>query len=161
MTANIDTTEDIIQILANLQPYLRKPIIKNKLDNFFKQDDEFQIETINLILKSLPNVDLEKYGEIITTWLEILADFDNIKINQLIRLYLEGLVINKKVIRIINPLIIDCIKNFDYNKQKKLKDCFLETLFMIPYEKNIILSELNNESLTWLKNNETSNISKN
>ena len=76
MTANIDTTEDIIQILANLQPYLRKPIIKNKLDNFFKQDDEFQIETINLILKSLPNIDLEKYGEIITTWLEILADFD-------------------------------------------------------------------------------------
>jgi len=156
VTANIDTTEDIIQILANLQPYLRKPIIKNKLDNFFKQDDEFQIETINLILKSLPNIDLEKYGEIITTWLEILADFDNNKINQLIRLYLEGLVTNKKVIKIINPFLFDCIKTFDYYKQKKLKDCFLETLCMIPFEKNIILSELNNESLIWLTNNKIS-----
>ncbi len=156
MTANTDTTEDIIQILANLQPYLRKPIIKNKLDNFFKQDDEFQLETINLILKSLPNVDLEKYGDIITTWLEILADFDNTKINHLIRLYLEDLTTNKQLIRIINPLIIDCIKNFDYDKQKKLRNCFLETLCMIPFEKNIILSELNKNSLSWLTKNEIS-----
>ena len=55
MTASSETTEDIIQILANIQPFLRKPIIKNKLNNFFKENDEFQLDTIDLILKSLPN----------------------------------------------------------------------------------------------------------
>jgi hypothetical protein len=156
VTANTDTTEDIIQILANLQPYLRKPIIKNKLDNFFKQDNDFQLETITLILKSLPNVDLEKYGDIITTWLEILADFDNTKINHLTRLYLEDLKTNKQLIKTINPLIIDCVKNFEYDKQKKLRNCFLETICMIPFGKNIILSELNSDALSWLTEDDTS-----
>ena len=60
MTANSDTTENIIQILGNLQPFLQKPIIKNKLLDFFKSDKDFQSNTIRLILDSLPKVDLEK-----------------------------------------------------------------------------------------------------
>lgn len=154
MTSNSDTTEDIIQILANLQPYLRKPIIKNKLDNFFKEDDEFQLDTIDLILKSLPNVTLQKYEDLITTWMEILTGFDSTKVNHLIRLYLEGLANNPKLIRIINPLIIKCLRDFSKEKQEKLRDCFLETLFMLPFDKNIILSNLNKESIRWLTNNE-------
>ena len=58
-SSSSDTTEDIIEILGNLQPFLRKPIIKNKLIDFFKSDNEFQSDTINLILESLQNVNLK------------------------------------------------------------------------------------------------------
>ena len=156
MTASSETTEDIIQILANIQPFLRKPIIKNKLNNFFKENDEFQLDTIDLILESLTNVTIQKYDDLITTWLEILTVFDTTKINHLIRLYLEGLANKSELIRTINPLIIKCLRGFNKEKQEKLRVCFLETLFMLPFDKNVILSNLNKESITWLTNNEVS-----
>lgn len=156
MTASSETTEDIIQILANIQPFLRKPIIKNKLNNFFKENDEFQLDTIDLILKSLPNVTIQKYDDLITTWIEILTVFDTTKINHLIRLYLEGLANKSELIRTINPLIIKCLRGFNKEKQEKLRNCFLETLFMLPFDKNVILSNLNKESIRWLTNNEVS-----
>ena len=60
VSANVSDTENIIEILGNLQPFLQKPIIKNKLLDFFKSDKDFQSNTIRLILDSLPKVDLEK-----------------------------------------------------------------------------------------------------
>ena len=72
MSANSSDTKNIIEILGNLQPFLRKSIIKNKLIDFFKSISEFQSNTIKLILESLSNVELKKYNELIKTWLEIL-----------------------------------------------------------------------------------------
>ena len=96
MSVTSGNIEDIIEILGNLQPFLRKPIIKNKLIDFFKSDNEFQSDTINLILVSLHNVKLQKYNDLIRTWLEILSEFDTKQINLLIKLYLEGLEKNPK-----------------------------------------------------------------
>ena len=151
MSISSDTTEDIIQILGNLQPFLRKPIIKNKLIDFFKSDSEFQSNTIKLILESLPNVDLKKYNDLIKTWLEILADFDNKEVNLLIKLYLEGLEKKPEVIRILEPSIHNCLRNFTKDQIERLRDCFSETLFLVPfYKKNLILENLSEESLNWL-----------
>jgi hypothetical protein len=72
VSANSSDTKNIIEILDNLQPFLRKPIIKNKLIDFFKSKSEFQSNTIKLILESLSNVELKKYNDLIKTWLEIL-----------------------------------------------------------------------------------------
>ena len=153
--ATSSDTENIIEILGNLQPFLRKPIIKNKLIDFFKSDSEFQSNTINLILESLPNVDLKKYNDLIKTWLEILVGFDNREINLLIKLYLEGLEEKPKVIKVLEPIIHNCLRNFTKDQIEKLRDCFSETLFMLSFDKNKILSNLNKESLNWLMiNNE-------
>lgn len=150
MSASSSDTENIIEILGNLQPFLRKPIIKNKLTDFFKSDSEFQSNTIKLILESLPNVDLKKYNDLIKTWLEILVDFDNKQINLLIKLYLEGLEKKLEIIRVLEPSIHNCIRNFTKEQIEKLRDCFSETLFMLSFDKNKILSNLSKESLHWL-----------
>ena len=150
VSSSSDTTEDIIEILGNLQPFLRKPIIKNKLIDFFKSDNEFQSDTINLILESLQNVNLQKYNDLIRTWLEILLEFDTKQINFLIKLYLEGLAKNLELIKKIEPTIISCIKNFDKDQTDKLKICFSETLFLVSFDKNIILNNLGEESSNWL-----------
>jgi hypothetical protein len=150
VSASSSDTENIIQILGNLQPFLRKPIIKNKLIDFFKSDSEFQSNIIKLILESLPNIDLIKYNDLIKTWLEILVDFDNKQINLLIKLYLEGLEKKSEIIRVLEPSIHNCIGNFTEEQIEKLRDCFSETLFMLSFDKNKILSNLNKESLNWL-----------
>jgi hypothetical protein len=153
VSINSNNTENIIEILGNLQPFLRKPIIKNKLIDFFKSDKEFQTDTINSILQSLPNVNLEKYNDLIKTWLEILVDFDNVEINILIKLYLEGLEKKPEIIKVLEPSIHNCLKNFNVEQIKKLRDCFSETLFMLFFNKNKILSNLSKESLHWLNIN--------
>jgi hypothetical protein len=150
VSINSNNTGNIIEILGNLQPFLRKPIIKNKLIDFFKSDKEFQTDTINSILESLPNVNLEKYNDLIKTWLEILVDFNNVEINILIKLYLEGLENKPEIIRVLEPSIHNCLKNFNEEQIKKMKDCFSETLFMLSFNKNKILSNLSKESLHWL-----------
>jgi hypothetical protein len=150
VSTNSNNTGNIIEILGNLQPFLRKPIIKNKLIDFFKSDKEFQTDTINSILESLPNVNLEKYNDLIKTWLEILVDFDNVEINILIKLYLEGLEKKPEIIRVLEPSIHNCLKNFNEEQIKKMRDCFSETLFMLSFNKNQILSNLSKESLHWL-----------
>lgn len=150
MSANSDTTGDIIQILDNLQPFLRKPIIKNKMIDFFKSDNEFQLDTINLILGSFQNVNLQNYADLITTWLEIVAQFDTSKINFLIKLYLEGLAENLDLIKKIEPTIINCIKNFNEVEKERLRMCFLETLYLIAINKHMILNNLSEETLKWL-----------
>jgi hypothetical protein len=150
VTTNSDTTENIMQILGNLQPFLQKPIIKNKLRDFFKSDNDFQKDTINLILESLNNINLQEYSNLIKNWLEILTEFDPPQINYIIQLYLERLSKKQGLIKILEPTIINCINHFDRDKKEKLRQCFLETLFLLAIDKNIILNNLSSEALNWL-----------
>ena len=109
MSINTGNTEDIIQILGNLQSFLRKPIIKNKLIDFFKKDSEFQLETINLILDSLENINIQKFQDLISSWLEVLVYFEPSQINQIIILYLNGLQKRKELINPLEPVLFYCI----------------------------------------------------
>jgi hypothetical protein len=142
--------EDIIEILGNLQPFLRKPIIKNKLIDFFKSESEFQLETIELILNSLENIDIQKYQDLISSWLQVLVYFENTKINQITKLFLDGLLKRKELINPLQPVLLYCINKMSTDQKDKLRYCFLETLFMIPNYKNIIPSNLSEEILKFL-----------
>jgi len=143
-------TEDIIEILGNLQSFLRKPIIKNKLIDFFKKDSEFQLETINLILDSLANINIQKYRDLISSWLEVLVYFETTQINQIIILYLVGLLKRKELINPLEPVLLDCINKMSKDQKEKLRFCFLETLFMIPNITNILDSNVSEETLNFL-----------
>ena len=150
MSVSISNTEDIIEILGNLQPFLRKPIIKNKLIDFFKSDSVFQVETIELILDSLKNINIQKYQDLISSWLEVLVYFENTKINQIITLYLIGLLKRKELINPLEPTLFYCINKMSMDQKEKLRYCFLETLFMIPNNNNIIHSNLSDETLKFI-----------
>lgn len=150
MSISTGNTEDIIEILGNLQSFLRKPIIKNKLIDFFKKDSEFQLETINLILDSLANINIQKYRDLISSWLEVLVYFETTQINQIIILYLVGLLKRKELIHPLEPVLFDCINKMSKDQKEKLRICFLETLFMIPNTNNILDSNLSEETLNFL-----------
>lgn len=150
MSISTGNTEDIIEILGNLQSFLRKPIIKNKLIDFFKKDSEFQLETINLILDSLANINIQKYQDLISSWLEVLVYFETTQINQIIILYLVGLLKRKELINPLEPVLLDCINKLSKDQKEKLRLCFLESLFMIPNTTNILDSNVSEETLNFL-----------
>ena len=150
MSVTSGNIEDIIEILGNLQPFLRKPIIKNKLIDFFKSESEFQLETIELILNSLENIDIQKYQDLISSWLQVLVYFENTKINQIIKLFLDGLLKRKELINPLEPTLFYCINKMSMDQKEKLRYCFLETLFMVPNNKNIIHSNLSDETLKFI-----------
>ena len=150
MSISTENTEDIIEILGNLQSFLTKPIIKNKLIDFFKKDSEFQLETINLILDSMENINIQKYQDLISSWLEVLAYFETTKINQIIRLYLTGLLKRKELIKPLEPVLFYCINKMNNEQKEILRCCFLETLLTIPNNKNILHSDLRAETLNFI-----------
>ena len=150
MSVTSGNIEDIIEILSNLQPFLSKPIIKNKLIDFFKNEYEFQLETIELILNSLENINIQKYQDLISSWLQVLVYFENTKINQMIKFFLSGLLKRKELINPLQPVLFYCINKMSTDQKDKLRYCFLETLFMIPNYKNIISSNLSEETLKFL-----------
>ena len=150
MSATPQTTENVIEILANLQVFLRKPIIKNKLRDFYKLEKDDQIEIINLVLESIPNVDVNTFQELITTWFEVLSKFDNKKITYIMQIYLEEIVKRSDLISKLIPPVNKAIKNMKEDEKEILRICFLETLFTINFQKEII-KNLDISSLDLLK----------
>ena len=150
MSATPQTTENVIEILANLQVFLRKPIIKNKLLDFYKLEKDDQIEIINLVLESIPNVDVNTFQELITTWFEVLSKFDNKKITYIMQIYLEEIVKRSDLISKLIPPVNKAIKNMKEDEKEILRICFLETLFTINFQKEII-KNLDIASLDLLK----------
>ena len=150
MSATPQTTENVIEILANLQVFLRKPIIKNKLLDFYKLEKDDQIEIINLVLESIPNVDVSTFQELITSWFEVLSKFDNKKITYIMQIYLEEIVKRSDLISKLIPPVNKAIKNMKEDEKEILRICFLETLFTINFQKEII-KNLDIASLDLLK----------
>ena len=113
--------------------------------NFFNSESGFQLETIELILNSLENIDIQKYQDLISSWLQVLVFFENTKINQITKLFLDGLLKRQELINPLQPVLFYCINKMSNDQKDRLKYCFLETLFMMPNYKNIIFSSLSEE----------------
>jgi hypothetical protein len=67
---------NIIQILANLPDFLRKPMLQKRLREFFDMSEADRRETIALALSAAHTIDPAKLSVLVKTWLEVLAEFD-------------------------------------------------------------------------------------
>ncbi len=64
---------NIIVSLANLPEFLRKPILKKRLMEFFSMSLSEKIEIINNALQAGPTIPFDKFLKLFKTWLEILS----------------------------------------------------------------------------------------
>jgi hypothetical protein len=138
LSATPRTTENIIQILANLQDFLRKPIIKNKLSDFYNLKKDEQLEIIRLILNSIPTVNINLLEDLMITWFQVLSEFENVKTNYILGIYLEE--ISKRpelILKLIRP-VIRTIKRLEENNKEILRVCFIETLFNVSNRDTIV-----------------------
>ena len=64
---------NIIVNLAGLPEFLRKPILKKRLTEFFLMNQEDKKEIINNALQAGPTIPFDKFSTLFKTWLEILC----------------------------------------------------------------------------------------
>ena len=64
---------NIIVNLAGLPEFLRKPILKKRLLEFFSMSQEDKKEIINNALQAGPIIQFDKFSILFKTWLEILC----------------------------------------------------------------------------------------
>lgn len=64
---------NIIVNLAGLPEFLRKPILKKRLSEFFSMNQEDKKEIIDNALQAGPSIQFDKFSTLFKTWLEILC----------------------------------------------------------------------------------------
>ncbi len=65
---------NIIVNLAGLPEFLRKPILKKRLLEFFSMSQKDKKEIINNALHAGPTIQFDKFSTLFKTWLEILCN---------------------------------------------------------------------------------------
>jgi len=65
---------NIIANLAGLPEFLRKPILQDRLSEFFSMSQEDRREIINNALQAGPMIQFDKFATLFKTWLEILCN---------------------------------------------------------------------------------------
>jgi hypothetical protein len=133
MSVDQKASADILQIVANLPDFLRKPIIVKKLNEFYSLDHPGKYETISMILRGSSSIESKKLYLLIKTWLQILTELESNKITEIFRIYCEVLIVNPTFFEKLNiePLVDAYIKLEDKNK-RKLSDCLKEVIFLFP-----------------------------
>ncbi len=64
---------NIIIILANLPDFLRTPILKKRLIEFFSMSEADKVELINNALEAGPSIPFANFSKLFKTWLEVLS----------------------------------------------------------------------------------------
>ncbi|RMF30930.1 MAG: hypothetical protein D6752_03170, partial [Candidatus Nitrosothermus koennekii] len=103
--------ENIIKILAGLPEFLRKPMLKSRLEEFFNISRDEQIEIINNAINAIPEIEFNILSKLIKTWLEVLDSFEPRRREEIFALY-ATMLSNKP--DIISKLDIDGLINI-YN----------------------------------------------
>ena len=65
---------NIIVILANLPDFLRKPILKKRMSEFYSMSDQERNVLIGNALEAGPTIPFPNFLKLFKTWLEVLAD---------------------------------------------------------------------------------------
>ncbi len=120
---------NIIVNLASLPDFLRKPILKKRLLEFYSMEQSERDEVINNALEAGPTVPFPNFSKLFKTWLEVLTVFTEEQRSLLFSSYVEN--ISKSPQKLIN-----------FNL-----DGILEIFLSLKEEEKSILSKTVNQSI--------------
>ena len=124
---------NIIQILANMPDFLRKSMLRGKVQEFYSMRNLDKHETISAALKALPSLEGRKLSVLTKTWLEVLSEFEGLKITVILRVYCEELLRNPQILEKLEiELMIDVFSSLPDKRKEKLADCLKEVIFSFP-----------------------------
>ena len=131
---------NIIVNLANLPDFLRNPILKKRMVEFFALSDPEKKEIINNALEAGPTIPFPNFSKLFKTWLKILTTLSEeqreglfseyiVEVSQspqkLIAFNLDGileifLTLEENEKEILSNTIKNIISNLDENQKRKL-----------------------------------------
>src|SRR3954469_4610082 len=128
--------ENILIIVSNLPPELRKTIIKKRLSEFNEFNKSEKKEIINNILNNYDKIEREKILNLFETWIDSLSDMDNYSINSIFQSYLIELCFKPNILNSFDESfiqsLIELFNKLDENKKTKLWNCFIESISNTP-----------------------------
>lgn len=93
---------NIIQILAGLPEFLRKPMLKNRLAEFFTLPEDERKETVTNALNAAPTIDLKILSNLVKTWMEVLCEFDEDKRKAMFGAYVNVIAASPDILSRLN-----------------------------------------------------------
>jgi hypothetical protein len=123
----------IIQILADLQEFVREPTLRKKLTEFYEFNESEKRETISLALYAALSIEPAKLSSLVKTWMNVLSEFDNSQIVLMLRLYCEEILNHPKILnKLDTDCLIDAFLALNEPKKEKFITCFKEAIFTLP-----------------------------
>ena len=112
---------NIIVNLANLPDFLRKPILRKRMDEFFTLSEPDRLEVINNALEAGPTIPFPNFAKLFATWLEILATMSEEKRVGLASAYVFEVLRNPQKLILFNlDGILEVFLNIDKQYQEAI-----------------------------------------
>ena len=134
-----DSAGNIIQILASLPDFLRKPMLQSRLKEFYAMSDTDKRETISMALSAAPTIDPNKLSVLFRTWLEILSEFDTEKRAIMFQTYCKQILENTRLIEKLDfRQLTATFLSLDQKQQERLTGSLQEVLLSFPNRYQIL-----------------------
>ncbi|MCS6768348.1 MAG: hypothetical protein RMJ59_03765 [Candidatus Nitrosocaldus sp.] len=105
---------NIIYILAGLPEFLRKPMMRNRLNEFFTMEDGDRVEVIRSVVDALPGMEMGTVARLFKTWLELLHEFGDEKRDAMFSIYARVMAGDTgRVARIDFAPLLDVLNSLD------------------------------------------------
>jgi len=138
---------NIIQILANLPDFLRKPMLQNRLKEFYAMSDDDRRETIGMALSAAPTIEPGKLAVLFRTWLEVLSEFDPEKRAIMFQTYCRQILASPRSVEKLDfQSLTATFLSLDQKQRERIADSLHEVLFAFP-NRNEILKLVPEDSL--------------
>lgn len=112
---------NIIISLASLPDFLRKPILKKRMDEFFTLSAPDRLEIINNALEAGPTIPFPNFSKLFSTWLEILATISEEKRTVMFSTYISQILKNPQKLILFNlDGILEVFVSLDSEKKQTI-----------------------------------------
>ena len=112
---------NIIVNLASLPDFLRTPILKKRMTEFFSKNDEEKAEIIVNALNAGPTIPFPNFSKLFKTWLEVLATIDVKNREDMFSNYFKQILISPDKIILFNlDAIFEIFLQVDNQKKQVL-----------------------------------------
>jgi len=139
VTTGSETAVNIIQILADLPGFLREPVLRKKLQEFYIYEEPDKRETITNALNAASSIETKKLTVLIRSWMEVLSELDTDKILLMLTLYCDEILKDRSALKNLNfDSIVQAFMTLDNVKKVKFIYCLKEAMFSVPNRYKII-----------------------
>ena len=110
---------NIIVVLANLPDFLRTPILKKRIIEYFSMPDQEKNQLINNALEAGPTIPFPNFSKLFKTWLEILTTLSEEQRLGIFSAYISEISNNpQKIISFNLDGILEIFLSLDQEKQE-------------------------------------------
>ncbi len=126
---------NIIIILANLPDFLRTPILKKRMLEFFSMTETEQDEIINNALEAGPTVPFPNFSKLFKTWLEVLTTMSEDQRNLMFLKYFNAITNTpEKLINFNLDGIYEIFSSLDNDKKNVITKTLKNVIFRLEVE---------------------------